>query len=352
MYSWKDKSKTLECQDFTTGDTIIINLPDCSPAEYAQRLYKSAKKLRRSTAVYEALLKQITIHYDYLKELDAAIENVGDHFNSYDDIIALDDIDDELDALEDVNLIMQIPMELTGALGNSISSAAASTSASTSKTGKDNKTKNSKSKNSKTSSKKKENSSKQSNLAKQQQQQQQQSAQSSGSRSKKLMQGLLVLRPKTFLSIDSSSAWKKKTSSGSGSGSGDEDVGDDISSSSPTPPAVVVGRSARQNERVSFEVAREHQLWFHVQGAAGAHCLLQLQPGEQASSASIQYAADVASFFSKAKGSGQVPCVYCSPKHLRRITGGGVGMVSILQQEGVVYGNPDRGKAYVEESQK
>ena len=30
-------------------------------------------------------------------------------------------------------------------------------------------------------------------------------------------------------------------------------------------PPLVVGRSSRQNDRVSFEVAKEHHLWFHVQ---------------------------------------------------------------------------------------
>lgn len=30
-------------------------------------------------------------------------------------------------------------------------------------------------------------------------------------------------------------------------------------------PALVVGRSSKQNDRVSFEVAKDHHLWFHVQ---------------------------------------------------------------------------------------
>ena len=44
----------------------------------------------------------------------------------------------------------------------------------------------------------------------------------------------------------------------------------------------------------------------------------------------------------------KVPVGYCSPKHIRRITGGSPGMVSILQQTGVVYGSPDQGKLWVE----
>ena len=30
-------------------------------------------------------------------------------------------------------------------------------------------------------------------------------------------------------------------------------------------PALVIGRNSKQNERVTFELAREHHLWFHVQ---------------------------------------------------------------------------------------
>lgn len=107
---------------------------------------------------------------------------------------------------------------------------------------------------------------------------------------------------------------------------------------------LVVGRNSKQNERVTFEIGKEHHLWFHVQGFPGSHCLLQLNPGETASDECIQYAADVASYFSQGRGSTSVPVGFCSPKYVRKITGGAPGTVSILKQNGIVYGNPERGR--------
>jgi len=114
-------------------------------------------------------------------------------------------------------------------------------------------------------------------------------------------------------------------------------------------PPVIVGRSAKQNDRISFEVAKEHHIWFHVQGSPGAHCLLALEPGQEVNESTIQYAADIAAFYSKARGSTNVPVMYCNPKNLKRMKGAAPGMVSILQQLGVTYGNPDRGRYFSED---
>jgi hypothetical protein len=109
-------------------------------------------------------------------------------------------------------------------------------------------------------------------------------------------------------------------------------------------PPLVVGRSSKQNERVTFELGKDHHLWFHVQGFPGSHCLLQLQPGEAATPAAIQYAADVAAFYSQARGSTTVPVGFSSPRYIKRISGGSPGSVSVLRQEGLVYGSPERGR--------
>jgi len=113
-------------------------------------------------------------------------------------------------------------------------------------------------------------------------------------------------------------------------------------------PQIIVGRSAKQNDRISFDIAKENHIWFHAQGVPGAHCLLYLESGEEVSTEALQYAADIASFYSKAKGSTNVPVTYCNPKYLKRIKGASPGQVMILQQLGVIYGSPDNGKKWTE----
>jgi predicted ribosome quality control (RQC) complex YloA/Tae2 family protein len=149
---------------------------------------------------------------------------------------------------------------------------------------------------------------------------------------KKALQGILVLRP-SFLNVNDKKFEKNKF--------------DDLVLS-PTLPSLIVGRSSKQNDRITFDIAKDHHLWFHVQGSPGSHVLLQLEPGDRSTPEGLQYAADVAAFYSKARGNNQVPVGYTSPKHVKRITGGSPGMVSILKSEGMVYGNPDKGKIWVE----
>ena len=106
----------------------------------------------------------------------------------------------------------------------------------------------------------------------------------------------------------------------------------------------IIGRSAKQNDRITFEMAKQHHVWLHVQGVPGAHCLLVLEPGKTATAKVLQDAANIAAFFSKARGSTQVPVVYTNPRYLKKITGGRPGMVSILKNDGVLYGRPDNFK--------
>lgn len=69
----------------------------------------------------------------------------------------------------------------------------------------------------------------------------------------------------------------------------------------PESPAVLVGRNNLQNDRITFSVARAHELWFHARGVAGAHVLLRLEPGGDAEDGDLAFAADVAVYFSKAR---------------------------------------------------
>lgn len=166
------------------------------------------------------------------------------------------------------------------------------------------------------------------------------SSPSSTSTSKKKLIGLLVLEPKSDSVVVTSKSVSDKVL---------ESMLQLIASSTVKLPAMVVGRNSKQNERVTFEVAKEHHIWFHVQGSPGSHCVLLLEQNQRADDASIQFAADVASYFSQSRDSTQVAVAYCSPKHLRRPQGiRKLGLVTMSQQLGTVYGRPARGEVYAE----
>lgn len=115
--------------------------------------------------------------------------------------------------------------------------------------------------------------------------------------------------------------------------------------SSSSPP-VLVGRNSKQNDYITFTVAKPHELWFHARGVPGAHCLLRVDPGAEVLDEDLQFAADVAAYFSKARASREVPIQYTSPKNLKKITGGGPGMVQVMKEK-VIWGRPEEGEKLI-----
>jgi predicted ribosome quality control (RQC) complex YloA/Tae2 family protein len=51
----------------------------------------------------------------------------------------------------------------------------------------------------------------------------------------------------------------------------------------------------------THQVAKAHEQWFHVRGVPGAHVLLRSDPGQEVELEDVQFAADVAVYFSKAR---------------------------------------------------
>jgi predicted ribosome quality control (RQC) complex YloA/Tae2 family protein len=74
---------------------------------------------------------------------------------------------------------------------------------------------------------------------------------------------------------------------------------------------VLVGKNASDNDRVSFQIARAHDLWFHAKDIPGAHVVLQWDgvPTCQPTQEDINFAAHAAAFYSKAKTCPSVPVV-------------------------------------------
>ena len=87
---------------------------------------------------------------------------------------------------------------------------------------------------------------------------------------KKALQGLLILRPSSSSgnrnSISNSNSRSTASDAEGSRKSFKNDRSDSANSDSSTPlPSLIVGRSSKQNDRITFEIAKEHHLWFHVQ---------------------------------------------------------------------------------------
>jgi len=114
---------------------------------------------------------------------------------------------------------------------------------------------------------------------------------------------------------------------------------------SPQKIIIQIGRNMRQNDLISFKLSKKGDLWFHAQECPGSHVILK-SSSKPANEHDIQLAADIASFFSKAKGNIKVPVNCVKIKDLQKINNSGLGCVSFKNQE-IIWGNPTRGKEYM-----
>ncbi|MEH2108915.1 Rqc2 family fibronectin-binding protein [Nostoc sp.] len=102
---------------------------------------------------------------------------------------------------------------------------------------------------------------------------------------------------------------------------------------------VLIGRNNRQNDQLTFRVAGDYDIWFHAQEIPGSHVLLRLEPGAVAEEADLQFVANLAAYYSRARQSEQVPVVYTQPKHVYKPKGAKPG-IAIYKQETILWGKP------------
>ncbi|MEM9925467.1 MAG: NFACT RNA binding domain-containing protein [Cyanobacteria bacterium P01_D01_bin.50] len=102
---------------------------------------------------------------------------------------------------------------------------------------------------------------------------------------------------------------------------------------------VLIGRNNRQNDQLTFRVAGDYDLWFHAQEIPGSHVLLRLKPGAIPEENDLQFTANLAAYYSRARQSEQVPVIYTEPKHVYKPKGAKPG-IAIYKQETILWGKP------------
>lgn len=101
---------------------------------------------------------------------------------------------------------------------------------------------------------------------------------------------------------------------------------------------ILVGKAARDNDRLTFRIARPDDLWLHAAGYAGSHVLVRAIDGVTGDvpPAVLQRAAELAVWFSKAReAGGKVPVHVCRARDVSRRRGAPAGQVGIRAYETV-----------------
>ena len=89
---------------------------------------------------------------------------------------------------------------------------------------------------------------------------------------------------------------------------------------------ILVGRSNRQNDRLTGKTAASRDIWFHTQKIHGSHVILctgGLQPDEK----SIEEAALLAAYFSQGRDGSKIPVDYTPVRYVKKPAGAQPGMV-------------------------
>jgi predicted ribosome quality control (RQC) complex YloA/Tae2 family protein len=93
--------------------------------------------------------------------------------------------------------------------------------------------------------------------------------------------------------------------------------------------AVLVGRSAADNDRLTLRVARPHDLWLHARGVTGAHVVVPLAKGKSCSPDTLVDAATLAAHFSDFRGETIVDVLYTPRRFVHKRKGSPVGSVTL-----------------------
>lgn len=90
---------------------------------------------------------------------------------------------------------------------------------------------------------------------------------------------------------------------------------------------IFVGKNNRQNEELTLHQAKPEDLWFHVQKMPGSHVILKTE-NQKVPDNSLEEAAFLAKYYSKARSSGTVPVDYTERKNVKKMKNGKTGMVN------------------------
>ena len=101
---------------------------------------------------------------------------------------------------------------------------------------------------------------------------------------------------------------------------------------------IYVGRNNRQNEELTFRLARKDDLWFHAQKVHGSHVIISCG-GTTPPDDTVTQAAQLAAYYAETKGGQNLPVDVTPVKQVKKIPSGKPGMV-IYHTYKTIYVNP------------
>lgn len=100
---------------------------------------------------------------------------------------------------------------------------------------------------------------------------------------------------------------------------------------------IIVGKNNKQNEYVTNRLGRQDEIWLHTKDIPGSHVLIRSTDPDEVT---LQEAANLAAYFSKARQSSSVPVDYTKIRHVKKPNGAKPGYV-IYENQTTLFVTPD-----------
>ena len=89
---------------------------------------------------------------------------------------------------------------------------------------------------------------------------------------------------------------------------------------------IYVGKNNYQNDELTLKFAKTRDMWFHTKKIPGSHVIV-VYKGEEFPNQTLTEAAELAAYYSKAKGSPMVAVDYTEKRNVKKPNGAKPGMV-------------------------
>jgi predicted ribosome quality control (RQC) complex YloA/Tae2 family protein len=91
---------------------------------------------------------------------------------------------------------------------------------------------------------------------------------------------------------------------------------------------IFIGRDAKSNDYLTFNIADKEDIWMHVKGHPGSHVVIRVRENLPTPEV-IKYAAELAKKNSKANRENDVTIVYCQSRFVKKEPGMNDGQVKV-----------------------
>lgn len=94
-----------------------------------------------------------------------------------------------------------------------------------------------------------------------------------------------------------------------------------------------VGKNAKANDQLTFQIANGHDWWFHVRGCSGSHVIIRLLKGQEPDVETLKDAMQLALYHSKARMQAEGEICFTQRKYLSKLKRGKPGLVQVSRHQ-------------------